>query len=189
VYWHGPSIGLDDKGTYVADVFSSIITQPEHQFSKSLEESGLAQSLSFWYYTQRYVGDIKTDIATTPEHLDQTMKVFWQQVAQFDDTNYFSDEELETAKNVLRSQTLLRSEKLSTFSHDLAFWWAAAGLDYYQHYLDDLSKVTKKDIVDYVHRYIQTKPYVLGVAMSKGAFQAMPPNAEKLGNPRLQTRP
>jgi zinc protease len=189
IYWHGPSIGLDDKGTYVADVFSNIITQPEHTFSKTLTESGLAQSLSFWYYTQRYVGDIKTDIQTTPEHIDQTVKEFWKQVAKFDDTNYFSDEELETAKNVLRSQTLYRSEKLSTFSHDLAFWWAAAGLDYYKHYLDDLSKVTKQDIVNYVHRYIQTKPYVLGVAMSKAAFQANPPTLQKLGNPLLQTRP
>jgi zinc protease len=189
VYWHGPSIGLDDKGTYVADVFSNIITQPEHEFSKSLEETGLAQSVSFWYYTQRYVGDIKTDIETTPENVDQAMKVFWQQVAKFSDTNYFSDEELETAKNVLRSQTLYRSEKLSTFSHDLAFWWAAAGLDYYGHYLDDLSKVTKQDIVNYVRRYIQTKPYVLGVAMSKAAFQANPPSPEILGNPLLKTRP
>ncbi len=189
IYWHGPSIGLDDKGTYVADVFSNIITQPEHQFTKSLEESGLAQSLSFWYYTQRYVGDIKTDIQTTPEHLDQTVSEFWRQVAKFDDTNYFSDEELQTAKNQLRSQTLLRSEKLSTFSHDLAFWWAAAGLDYYQHYLDDLSKVTKQDIVDYVRRYIKTKPYVLGVAMSKAAFQANQPSLESLGNPLMKTRP
>lgn len=189
VYWHGPSIGLDDKGTYVADVFSSIITQPEHEFSKTLEESGLAQSVSFWYYTQRDVGPVRTDIETTPANLDRTMKTFWQQVAKFDDTNYFSDEELETAKNVLRSETLYRSEKLSTFSHDLAFWWAAAGLDYYSHYLNDLSKVTKQDVVDYVHRYLQTKPYVLGIAESKAAFEQNPPTLQALGNPRLQAQP
>ncbi len=189
VYWHGPSIGLDDKGTYVADVFSSIISQPEHEFSKSLEESGLAQSISFWYYTQRYVGPIRTDITTTPENLDRTMKVFWQQVAKFADTNYFSDEELATAKNVLRSQTLYRSEKLSDFTHDLAFWWASAGLDYYGTYLDDLSKVTKQDVANYVRRYIQNKPYVLGMAMSKSAFMANPPIPEMLGNPSLQSRP
>ncbi len=194
VYWHGPSIGLDDKGTYVADVFSSIIGQPEQEFSKSLEESGLAQSVSFWYYTQRYVGPIRADIATTPENLDQTMKVFWQQVAKFSDTNYFSDEELESAKNLLRSQTLYKSEKLSEFTHDLAFWWASAGLDYYGHYLDDLSKVTKQDVANYVRRYIQTKPYVLGVAMSKAAFQAAssamhPPTPETLGNPLLRSQP
>ncbi len=189
VYWHGPSIGLDDKGTYVADVFSSIITQPEHEFSKSLAESGLTQSLSFWYYTQRYVGPIRADIETTPENLDETMKVFWQQVAKFDDTNYITDEQLQTAKNVLRSQTLYKSEKLSEFTHDLSFWWASAGLDYYKHYLDDLSKVTKEDVVEYVRRYIQNKPYVLGVAMSKSAFRTKSPTLEIMGNPRARTQP
>ncbi len=189
VQWHGPSIGLDDKGTYVADVFSYIITQPEHPFSKSLMETGLAQGLNFWYYTQRYVGPITADIITTPEHLQETMKIFWQQVAKFDDPSYFTDEELETAKNVLRTQTLYRSEKPSSFSHDLAFWWAAAGLDYYGHYLDDLSKVTRKDIADYVHRYIQGRPYVLGVAMSKAAAVVTEPSLAKLGNPNMEVHP
>ena len=185
VRWHGPSIGLDDKGTYVADVFSFIITQPEHQFTKSLTESGLAQGLGFTYYTQRQVGPIMADIITTPDRLDTTMKVFWAQVAKFDDPNYYSDDEIETAKSVLASQTLKRSEKLSDFTHDLAFWWAAAGLDYYGHYLDDLSKVTRKDIADYIHRYIKNKPYVLGVAQSQAAFIATEPSLQTLGNPNM----
>ena len=189
VQWHGPSIGLDDKGTYVADVFSYIITQSEHPFSKSLLETGLAQGLNFWYYTQRYVGPITADIVTTPEHLDEAMKTFWAQIAKFDDPNYFTDEEFETAKNALRTTTLYRSQKLSEFSQDLSFWWAAAGLDYYEHYLDDLSKITRQDIADYVHRYIKNKPYVLGVALSKEAAIVTSPSLQKLGNPAMQPHP
>jgi zinc protease len=185
VQWHGPSIDLDDKGTYVADVFSYIITQPEHQFSKSLQESGLAQGTNFWYYTQRYVGPISADIVTTPDKLKETMKVFWDQVNRFDDSNYFSDEELETAKNFVRTSTLYRSESLTSFTQDIAFWWAAAGLDYYEHYLDDLSKVTRKDIADYVRKYIKNKPYVLGVAMSTPAITQLHPTLESLGNPAM----
>jgi zinc protease len=187
--WHGPSIGLDDKGTYVADVFSEIIRQPEHPFMKSLEESGLAQSVNFWYYTQRYIGPIQPDIVTTPDRLEETMKTFWQQVAKFDDPNYVTDEELETAKNVLRTRILFSSERLSEFSHEIAFWWAAAGLEYYEHYLSDLSKVTRQDIADYVHRYIQGKPYVLGVAMSKAAFDKYKPSMKSVGNPYYSVRP
>ena len=183
VQWHGPSIGLDDKATYVADVFSFIITQPEHPFTKSLEEGGLVQGANFTYYTQRYVGPIMADIITTPERLDTVMKIFWNQVAKFDDPSYFSDEEFETSKNVLRTQTLYSSEALTSFSHDLAFWWAAAGLDYYEHYLDNLSKITRADIADYIHKYIQGKPYVLGVALSKTAAAITQPSLEKLGNP------
>jgi zinc protease len=187
--WHGPSIGIDDKGTYVADVFSEIIRQPEHPFMKSLEESGLAQSVNFWYYTQRYIGPIQPDIVTTPDHLEETMRTFWQQVAKFDDPNYLTDEELETAKNVLRTRILFSSERLSEFSHEIAFWWAAAGLNYYEHYLSDLSKVTRQDIADYIHRYVQAKPYVLGIAMDKASFERYKPSLQKLGNPYYSVRP
>lgn len=189
VRWHGPSIGIDDKATYVADVFSFIITQPEHEFEKRLQESGLVQQLTFWYYTQRYVGPIQSDLVTTPDKLDTVMRIFWDEVSKFDDTNYFSDEELETAKNVIRTQTLMKSERLSEFSHDIAFWWAAAGLDYYEHYLADLSKVTRKDIAEYIHRYIQKQPYVLGVAMNPGGFVKQPADLNHLGNPYMQHRP
>ena len=189
IQWHGPSIGLDDKGTYVADVFSFIISQPESEFWKALSESGLVQSMDFWYYTQSYVGPISADLITTPQNLDTVMKIFWQQVAKFDDPKYITDDELETAKSVLRTRTLYDSEKLSDFSHDLAFWWAAAGLDYYGHYLDDLSKVTRQDIADYIHRYIQNKPYVLGVAMSKAGSEATKPSLGTLGNPNMEAQP
>ncbi len=106
VQWHGPSIGLDDKGTYVADVFSFILTQPQSEFWKRLSESGLTQGLNFWYYTQRYVGPITADLITTPDKLDTVMHIFWEEVAKFGDSNYISDDELETAKSVLRTQTL-----------------------------------------------------------------------------------
>lgn len=174
VRWHGPSIGIDDKGTYAADVFSYIIGQAEHEFTKKLQESGLALGVNFWYYTQRYVGPIQADIVTTPEKLEQVMRIFWEQVAKFDDPNYFTDDELETSKHALRTQILYKSEQLSIFAQDLAFWWASTGLDYYEHYLDNLSKITREDIRNYVHRYIQGKHYVLGVAMSKEASKTVP---------------
>ncbi|SRR5579883_1411662 len=190
VEWQGPSAGLDDKGTYVADVFSYIITQREHEFAKSLMDNGLVEDVAFNYYTQRFVGPIRADIVTSPEHLKQSVAIFWQQVAKFDDSNYFSDEELETAKNVLRTQTLYRSEQLSSFkpgayTQELAAWWATSGLDYYSEYLNNLSKVTRQDIAEYVRRYIQGKPYVLGIAQSKAANIITEPSLATLGNPMM----
>lgn len=183
IRWHGPSIGLDDKATYAADVFSFIITQSEHEFKKKLEESGLAQGTNFWYYTQRYVGPIQADLQTTPENLYKLVQAFWEQVQKFDDPKYFTDEELETAKQVLRTQTLYRSEQLSSFAQDLAFWWASSSLDYYEEYLENLGKITRKDIKDYVNRYIQGKPYVLGVALSHEGAEMTGLDTTKLAAP------
>ena len=95
------------------------------------------------------------------------MRTFWEQINKFDDPNYISDDDLTTAKAVLRNRIIFDSEKLSDFSHTVSFWWATAGLDYYEHYLDNLSKVTKEDIRNYVQKYVKGKPYVLGIALSK----------------------
>lgn len=164
IRWHGPSIGIDDKGTYAADVFSGIIQQDEHEFTKSLLESGVASARNFWYYTQKLVGPIQADIYAPPERLKAAMKIFWEQLDKFTKPNYYSDEELETSKAQLRSRILYDSESLSDFAKNIAFWWASTGLDYYEGYLDHLSKITRKDINDYLKRYVIGKPYVVALA-------------------------
>jgi zinc protease len=167
--WHGPSIGVDDKGTYAADVFSEIIRQEEHEFAKSLLESGVATYANFWYYTQRLVGPIQADFTASPERLSDAMKTFWQQYDKFTKPNYYSDEELETSKSVLRSRILYESESLADYSKTIAFWWASTGLDYYEGYLDNLSKITRKDINEYLRRYVIGKPYVMALAVNSNA--------------------
>lgn len=166
VRWHGPSIGIDDKATYAADVFSEIIRQAEHEFTKSLLESGVATGSNFWYYTQRLAGPIQGDVIATPDRLKDAMRIFWQQFDKFTDPHYYTDEELETSKAQLRSRILYDSESLSDFAKNIAFWWASTGLDYYEGYLDNLAKVSRKDIKSYIEKYLMNKPYVLGIAIS-----------------------
>jgi zinc protease len=170
VRWHGPSIGIDDKATYAADVFSEIIKQDEHEFTKALLESGIANGRNFWYYTQRLVGPIQGDIYATPEKLKQAMDIFWKQVKKFTQKNYYTDEQLETSKSQLRSRIIYDTESLSDFTKTVAFWWASTGLDYYEGYLDELQKVNRKDINDYLKKYVIGKPYVLGLATNLASF-------------------
>lgn len=170
VRWHGPSIGIDDKATYAADVFSEIIKQDEHEFTKVLLESGIAAGRNFWYYTQRLVGPIQGDVYATPEKLKQAMEIFWKQVKKFTDKNYYTDEQLETSKSQLRSRIIYDTESLSDFTKTVAFWWASTGLDYYEGYLDELQKVNRKDINDYLKKYVIGKPYVLGLATNFESF-------------------
>ncbi len=165
IRWHGPSIGLDDKATYAADVFSEIIRQNEHQFTKVLQESGIATSVNFWYYTQRLVGPIQADIGASPAKLTEAMSMFWKQYDKFTSSGYYSDEELETSKAQLRNRILYDSEGLSDFCKSTAFWWASTGLDYYEGYLGNLAKINRKDINNYLQKYVIGKPYVLALAI------------------------
>ena len=119
--WHGPSIGKDDEGTYAADVFSYILTQPNSRFQRALVDSGLTVGASIGYYTQRNVGPIQVLLVTTPDKAKAALKVAYEQIAQFDEPDYFTDEELESAKTILESRDLFDREKLSDYTHTLFF--------------------------------------------------------------------
>jgi len=171
--WHGPSIGIDNASTYAADVFIFILTQPQSRFQRRLVESGIAQGAGFNYYTQRYVGPISAQVVTTPTQTRKALDALWEEIQAFDSPDYFTDEELATAKQILRMQALYESEETSDWVHTPAFWWSTTGLDYYMGYIDNLAKVTRQDIQNYVRKYIKGKNYVLGVATNPQTLQQL----------------
>ncbi|MBA3693657.1 MAG: insulinase family protein, partial [Acidobacteria bacterium] len=169
--WHGPSIGKDDAATYAADVFSYILSQPNSRFQRALVDSGLAVGVDTGYYTQRNVGPIIVALITTPDKAKAALKATYAELAQFDKPNYFTDEELESAKTILESRDLFEREKLSDYAHTLGFWWSSTGIDYFRGYHKNLRATSRADINRYVKNYIQGKPHI-GVALISANAQA-----------------
>lgn len=164
VGWQGPSIGKDDAATYAADVFSYILGQPDSKFQRALVDSGLAVAADVTYYTQRNVGPITLTLVTSPENSKLALKAAYEQLAQFDKPGYYSDQELENAKTLLEARDLFEREKLSEYSHTLAFWWSSTGIEYFRGYQKNLRAVSRKEINRYVGTYIKGKPHA-GVAL------------------------
>jgi len=169
--WHGPSIGKDNPATYAADVFSFILRQPNSRFQRALVDTGLVTGVSIGYYTQRNVGPIQVFAQTTPEKARAALKAIYAEIARFNDKDYYTDEQLESAKALLEAEDLYSREKLSDYSHTIAFWWASTGLDYFRGYHENLRKTSRADISRYVTTYIQGKPHV-GLAMMSEEAQA-----------------
>ena len=164
VGWQGPSIGKDDAATYAADVFSYILSQPNSRFQRALVDSGLATAADLSYYTQRNVGPISLTLVTTPDKAKDALKAAYAELAQFDKPDYFTDEELDSAKTILESRDLFDREKLSEYSHTLGFWWSSTGIDYFRGYYKNLRATSRTDINRYVDTYVQGKPHV-GIAL------------------------
>lgn len=162
--WQGPSIGKDDAATYAADVFSFILRQPNSRFQRALVDSGLVAGANIGYYTQRNVGPIFVTVQTTPDKARAAVRAAYAEIAHFNDPNYFTDEELESAKALLEADDLFSREKLSEYSHVVSFWWASTGFEYYRGYLKRLRATSRADISRYVSTYIQDKPHV-GLAL------------------------
>lgn len=170
--WHGPSIGKDDVATYAADVFSYIITQPDSRFQRKLVDSGLVTTAGFGYYTQRNIGPITLLMVTTPEKAKEALKTAYAEIAQFTAPDYFTDEELESAKTILESNDLFEREKLSDYAHTLGFWWSSTGIEYYKGYYRNLRATSRAQINAYLKTYVQGKPHIGLALLSPGAKAA-----------------
>ncbi len=164
--WHGPSIGKDDEATYAADVFSYILTQPNSRFQRALVDSGLTAAANIGYYTQRNVGPIQVLLVTTPDKAKAALKTTYEQIVLFDKKDYFTDEELDSAKTMLESRDLFEREKLSDYAHTLSFWWSSTGIEYFRGYHKNLRATTRDQINRYVKTYIQGKPHITVALMS-----------------------
>jgi zinc protease len=169
--WQGPSIGKDNASTYAADVFSFILRQPNSRFQRNLVDTGLVTGADLSYYTQRNVGPIQLIAQTTPDKAHAAIKALYEEVAHFNDKDYFTDEQLESAKALLEADDLYSREKASEYTHTLSFWWASTGLDYFRGYLGRLRATSRADISRYVTTYIQGKPHV-GLALLSSDAQS-----------------
>lgn len=181
--WHGPSVDDDPRSTYAADVLSFILGQPASTFQKNLKDTGLVLGVSLSYYTQRHTGPISLTARIPSAKLDEAIPAILTELEKVTEPDYFTDEQLASAKTILAVDDLYGREKLSSFTHTVSFWWATAGLDYYLNYIDDLGSVTRGDITRYVERYIAQKPFVAGALMSantRGETEFSPEKFEKL---------
>ncbi len=186
--WQGPSIGKDDAATYAADVFSFILRQPNSRFQRALVDSGLVTGVNFGYYTQRNVGPISLLLQTTPDKVKAAVRTVYNEISHFNDPDYFTDEELESAKALLEADDLYSREKLSEYSHTISFWWSTTGLDYFRSYLKRLRATSRADISRYISTYVQNKHRVGLAMMSDEAARASGlTEADLIGAPQAQS--
>src|SRR5213082_189127 len=158
--WQGPSIGKDNAATYAADVFSFIMQQPDSRFQRNLVDSGLVNGVAIGYYTQRNVGPINIVAQTTPDKAKAALRAIYNEIAHFNDKDYYTDEQLESAKALLEADDLYSREKFDEYAKTLGFWWSSTGVDYFRGYLGNLRRTSRADISRYITTYIQGKPHV-----------------------------
>ncbi len=178
--WPGPSIGKDDAATYAADTFSFIMQQPDSRFQRNLVDTGLVNGVGIGYYTQRNTGPINIIFQTTPDKAQAALKAVYNEVAHFNDKDYYTDEQLDSAKALLEADDLYSREKFDEYAKTLGFWWSSTGIDYFRGYLANLRKTSRADISRYVTTYIQGKPHISLALISEQAQQQAKLTPEQL---------
>jgi zinc protease len=165
--WHGPSTIASELGaTYAADAFGTALAEPTSKFHKALIESGKCVGASFGWLTQRNVGPITLSFSASPNKIDVCVAAVFEEVGKMGKPGYVTEEELHQAANTLRIDKVKERERPSSFAHIITFWWASAGLDYYEDYVDNVKDVKPADVESFVTEYISNDPFVFGALTS-----------------------
>ncbi|GAC1631445.1 MAG: pitrilysin family protein [Chloroflexota bacterium] len=181
--WIGPSVSRDPDATYAADVVSDILNEPHSRFQRRLVDSGLWQNLLVNYYTLNQAGPITISGETTPEQLHAAIAALDAEVARLADPDYFDLSSIESIKQQRVAGTAFGLERASGFAHQVGFWWAVTGLDYFLGYVDKMASRKPRDLRAYVTKYLVGRPHITGVLLSHEAWQRTGMTAESLSTP------
>lgn len=174
--WQGPDTRNDVKSTYAADVFSYIMNQNSSKLKQALVQSGLALDVDISYLTLHYVGPITLYVVPNPSKIKECMAELKKQLQLMDSDDYLTDEQMATSKQKLGTMAIREQEATSDFAQVLSFWWSSASIDYYTTYNDNLNKITRADLQNYVRKYIKNRPYCAGLLINPDSGTQVNPN-------------
>ena len=129
-------------------------------------DAGLALQVNIGYLTQKHTGPISVFVVPNPSKVKECVAEVKRQIALWDSADYLTDDQIETAKRMLEISQVKDEEITSNFVHTISFWWASASIDYLNTYIENLRKVNRADLQEYVRKYIKNKPYVAGMLIS-----------------------
>ncbi len=169
IRWQGPDMRNDIQSTYTADVFSYILNQRLSKLTLALQETGLANDIQVNYYSQKYVGPITFSVSPNPSKIKECYEAMQREINKWDDDDYITDKQLDRAKKILYITQVEEREEVERYVHLISFWWACATTDYYTFYRENMDKVTKQDIKNYVRKYIKGKYSCAGLIIPQGS--------------------
>lgn len=173
--WQGPDTRHDSMGTLAADIFSTILGLNSSKWQQALVDKGLASFINLSYQTLKYTGPVSIIAVPNPGKMKEFTAELINQINHFADDDYFTDEELQTAKDTWRRNQIRNTEKPSSQASTLTFWWCSASLNYFNDYIPGMMSVTRADIQNYLKKYIVGKPYVAGMIINAEMNKTLKP--------------
>ncbi|MGE5802578.1 MAG: M16 family metallopeptidase [Gemmatimonadota bacterium] len=163
VAMHGPSVRTDPGATYAADVFFDVFNDPTSAFQRRLVDEGPFVSISGSYLTLDHTGPIQIRGKTSPERAQQAILSILVELHDLDLLQGVTDDDLAIARKRRQVGGALARERTASLAPGLAFWWSAAGMDYYLSYNEHMATQTADSLRRFALAYMTARPRVIGV--------------------------
>ncbi len=174
ITYEGPKARISPKQAYIADILSGLLGHRLSGFSRRYIDTGLIFGGGFSYYTQSQAGELTLSISTTLENYKKISDELLREPSRWLEEKELTQEQLEDVRSNLLVGKLFEENKASEYIKNLGFWWAVTDLPFYDHYVEEMSKVTLDDVREFIKVYLIEKPTVTAVLLS-------PEDAKKIG--------
>lgn len=164
--WQGPAYMTDSASTVAADVFSTVVGLNSSKLQQALVDKGLASSVGNSYNTSHYIGPITLFVVPNPTKIKECYDEIMNQLSQWGNADYFTDEQLTDAKAILLRADSREKEKPSSLPSQLSYQWCSTSFNYATDLTANYQKVTRADIAKYISTYITGKPYIAGIILT-----------------------
>lgn len=171
--YQGPTTVSSKEHTFSVDILAFLLEHSNGKFYRKFVDSGLALDAGLSMVTTSVASEVNISAMVMPENFKKLKAELVSEVGKWSDPLYFTESELADVKRKMRIAHIRELNKPSEFGKSLAFWWAVAGLDYYNSYLDALDRVTLADVGVVVKKYL-SGPYLTSILSS-------PADAKKVG--------
>jgi zinc protease len=162
----GPMARTNPHDASVADVLSGLVNHSLSNFHKRYIDSGLTFGAGFGYLTQSQAGELNVWASCSPEKFAEVRDALKKEAQQWAEPDYFTEQQLIDVRRSLVIDRKFSENRPSAYIKDVAFWWAVTGLDYYESYVNELSKVTLKDVQAFAKQYFVGKTQMTSVLLS-----------------------
>ena len=162
----GPKADSPDQ--YALDLAATILGSGESSrlWKKLKDELGLVYSVGFSFYTSKYEGTLFSSASLDPVNLPQVETAI-NEVLNDVKANGFTEEELQKAKNMIKTSHYASLERGLDIADKYAQYDSFIGYQFVENYPDNIAKVTLADLNDVAQKYINTDSYVKTVVVPK----------------------
>jgi len=194
ILYHGPDADYNLKDTYTADVFTTLLSDPEGIFKKTLlnnKKLQIAEASHIWsgYQTSRRHGLLSFGavMLNPAEDLPARTKDFFETVtkkalpAVQKDKNIASKEKNRFLLQLIRDGRVLEAQSANSLLASLSYFWTYSTKDYYMSYEENLMKVKNKDFDPYLETYVYNRNPLIKVFVNPQVYEETKENFDKAG--------
>ena len=158
-----------DNDTYALDVLTQILGDGKSsRFYKNIkEQKGLVYSISASNGSYKDDGIIYINANFNPANSEKLEKAVFNEIESLQKYSV-TEEELAIAKNMIEQDTYYARESTSNIASELGYILTLTNsADYYRDYLDNIKKVTAKDVQTVAQKYLGQNKSAISIVLPK----------------------